>query len=364
MQQLTYHPLASPYETDYLSLTPLTTYDVNGGGEVDLYKIELSIGSTDVWTDVFEGPLTDLDSNYGLLTTGNTLGFILNFRVSAHNIHGWGETSNLLTFVSSSMPEQPDAPRTFLSEDPLDQNLLISWDAPTNNFGQIERYIVKVAAEGTDDFYEEPQHCDGSQEDITTLRQCQIPLALLEEDPYNLLFDSLIRVKLTACNLNGCGAESEANTEGAKVQTQPSQIPALFEGKGTNERAVHIEWNALSTYEETRGAAIISYHVRWDKGTFGLEWFDLIGLSSNNLLLEHTHEADVVPGNEYQMQVRARNKWGWGDWSPIIWVTASTWPADMAKPQTFIDSETGGVIIRWSKPDDHSSEIIRYIIEV
>jgi len=162
MQKLTYHPLASPYETDYLSLTPLTTYEVNGGAEVDLYTIELSIGSTEVWTDVFEGPITDLDSNYGLLTTGNTLGYILNFRVSAQNIHGWGETSDLLTFVSSSMPEQPLAPATFLSEDPLDQNLLISWDAPINNFGQIERYIVKVAAEGTDDFYEELQHCDGS----------------------------------------------------------------------------------------------------------------------------------------------------------------------------------------------------------
>lgn len=50
MDLLTYHPLLSPFNSIYISLTPLTTYEENGGGEVDSYMIEMSIGETDSWS--------------------------------------------------------------------------------------------------------------------------------------------------------------------------------------------------------------------------------------------------------------------------------------------------------------------------
>jgi hypothetical protein len=39
----------------------------------------------------------------------------------------------------------------------------------------------------------------------------------VREAPWSLIYDELIKVKVQACNLNGCGLESEANTVGAQI---------------------------------------------------------------------------------------------------------------------------------------------------
>lgn len=67
-----------------------------------------------------------------------------------------------------------------------------------------------------------------------------MPLSVLRAEPYSLLFDSLIRTKLTACNLNGCGEESDANTEGALIQTEPDVVVTMVEGLQTDEANLHV----------------------------------------------------------------------------------------------------------------------------
>jgi hypothetical protein len=103
----------------------------------------------------------------------------------------------------------------------------------------------------------------------------------------------------------------------------------------------------MITHEESGGSDVLSYHLRWDKRTYGLLWYDLIGLDEDFLMTEFVHSTDVVPGNVLQFQVRSSNKWGWSEWSSITWVKASTWPADVAEPITSIDAATGGVLITW-----------------
>jgi hypothetical protein len=83
----------------------------------------------------------------------------------------------------------------------------------------------------------------------------------------------------------------------------------------------------MTTHEETKGSEILSYHIRWDKKTYGLEWYDLVGLDSDYVNVEFTHGSDILPGETYRFQIRCRNKWGWSEWSSILWIKASTWPA-------------------------------------
>jgi hypothetical protein len=45
----TYHPLQSQFDSIYISISPLTTYEEIGGSEVDEYYIESSIGDTEDW---------------------------------------------------------------------------------------------------------------------------------------------------------------------------------------------------------------------------------------------------------------------------------------------------------------------------
>ena len=152
-----YNPTLSPYDLIYLTVEGLTTYTENGGSDVDSYFVEMSIDSTDVWT-VIQGDEGSYTLNLALETSGHTLGNTVNFRAKAHNIHGWGELSEPLTVVASTMPDQPEPPVISIE----DLNVKISWSAPNNNYAQISSYIIKIANEAKDSFEEQTTYCDGS----------------------------------------------------------------------------------------------------------------------------------------------------------------------------------------------------------
>lgn len=90
---------------------------------------------------MLQGDENSFSLNLALETSGHILGETMHFRAKAHNIHGWGEYSDPLSVVVSSMPEQPLPP--VITIDNLD--VKISWTAPDNNFGQISSYIIKIA---------------------------------------------------------------------------------------------------------------------------------------------------------------------------------------------------------------------------
>lgn len=80
------------------------------------------------------------------------------FKVQAHNIHGWGLNSDVLTVVASGIPEVP-APVTVSIENVA---VKISWTPPFNNFAPITRYLVTVKqTDGT--FTAQTFYCDASQ---------------------------------------------------------------------------------------------------------------------------------------------------------------------------------------------------------
>lgn len=65
------------------------------------------------------------------------------------------------------------------------------------------------------------------------------------------------------------------------------------------------------------------------------------------------------------MRVRAKNQWGWSDFSPMLTIKAATKPSKMAgKPVTSIDSATGGVLIQWTAPYSNAEPITKYRIEI
>lgn len=116
MSLVQYDPLLSPFDTIYLSIVPLTTYAEIGGSELDEYMVEQNEDSTDVWELIQQGALDTFDDNYSLTTTGNVLGYVMNYRARARNIHGWGDYSDLLTIVSSTMPERPQEPTVSIED--------------------------------------------------------------------------------------------------------------------------------------------------------------------------------------------------------------------------------------------------------
>lgn len=112
---------------------------------------------------------------------------------------------------------------------------------------------------------------------------------------------------------------------------------------------------------DTGGTEIISYNVQWDAGTD--TFTSLAGFSSNFIDDVYFATASVEPGQTYRIKIRARNYWGWGDFSETITMKASTMPGQVQTPVTSIEATTGGIRVTWVEPDSNSDTITAYKIE-
>jgi hypothetical protein len=66
-------------------------------------------------------------------------------------------------------------------------------------------------------------NCDGKNADVVSSLQCTVPMSALRTLT-SLPRDSLIRVKVRAFNIKGTGSFSEVNTEGATIETEPTNL--------------------------------------------------------------------------------------------------------------------------------------------
>jgi hypothetical protein len=65
-------------------------------------------------------------------------------------------------------------------------------------------------------------------------------------------------------------------------------------------------------------------------------------------------------GLQYQFKVRARNYWGWAEFSDILSIKTATWPDEMLAVTTSVDVATGGIRIDWKEPFDNKQTITAY----
>jgi large repetitive protein len=72
----------------------------------------------------------------------------------------------------------------------------------------------------------------------------------------------------------------------------------------------------------------------------------------------------IVRGETFSFRLRARNLWGWGARSAEAEIVASRAPAQAAAPTTSVDAGTGDLVLTWSAPDDHGSEVTAYLVEI
>jgi hypothetical protein len=107
---------------------------------------------------------------------------------------------------------------------------------------------------------------------------------------------------------------------------------------------------------------ISSYNLQWDSGTDGETWSNLIGFNTESLALTFTVASSLTQGDHYRFKVRAKNYWGWSDFSEELEIKSATYPDQMAAVTTEVDAATGGVSISWEEPYDNEQPITAYEI--
>ena len=178
--------------------------------------------------------------------------------------------------------------------------------------------------------------------------------------PYNYVLSDLIVVRVSASNSEGFSAVSASNVAGATVKTVPTQMAAPTKGASSSETQLEVDWVALSLTSETGDSPILSYHLQWDSGSSGVTFTDLVGYPSNSLVLTYLISSGVSSGNTYQFKVRAKNLYGWGAYSTVLSLKASSVPDQPAAVTTSKDALN--VRITWVAPADNSEAITAYQI--
>jgi len=244
-------------------------------------------------------------------------------KVRAHNIHGWGEWSEVGRVLATGVPDEPDPPITVINN----KFVRITWTDPAANFEAIDSYRVLVVHSDGVTFTEELTYCDAS-DPVTFERQyCEIPLALLESTDYSFQLSAgqLIKAKVAARNLNGWGEFSQESIIAANFETTPSKMAAPTRNAATTTGKLVVDWVPLVS-PDTGYSDITSYNLQWDKGTDGATWVNLIGFNTASLAETYTIAASLNEGDHYQLKVRANNFWGWGEFSDPLTIKTATWP--------------------------------------
>ena len=109
--------------------------------------------------------------------------------------------------------------------------------------------------------------------------------------------------------------------------------------------------------DATGGVPITSYQIDYDKATNGAEWEELKGFASNDLEL-HATKAGLTLNTAYRARYRAKNIYGWGEYSESAVILTIQEPARPDPVETQVVSSN--VRVTWSEPESFGSAITHY----
>lgn len=155
-----------------------------------------------------------------------------------------------------------------------------------------------------------------------------------------------IVAKFAAHNANGWGPYSEPTLDGALIQSIPNKMATPVRDPSTTIEVLVVNWATLEI-PDNGYSEIESYNLQWDRGTNGVTWYNLIGYDSDTLVSTFQTVNTLTPGNVYKFKVRAKNFFGWSEFSNVVDIKAATWPEVAEAVTTQIDDLSGGIIVQW-----------------
>lgn len=186
-------------------------------------------------------------------------------------------------------------------------------------------------------------------------------MTALRQSPYSLPFEATVAAKVLAHNARGWSVASSASSSGPTIQTEPQTMAVPTRGSASSDTQLQVQWTAL-TSPANGDSTVLSYELQWDQGTS--TWVSLAGSASYYTGTSYTIALGITSGTTYQFKVRAYNKWGWGEFSPVVSILAASVPSQMATVTTSLDSSTGGVQISWTNPSSNGAAVTSYYIEI
>jgi hypothetical protein len=179
--------------------------------------------------------------------------------------------------------------------------------------------------------------------------------------PFNLEFDTLVKVKARAYNTFGWTDYSQANNEGARLQQEPGKISTIdLDISLSTLESFLLSWDDLQTDVETGNSPILSYNLQMQSQSSSV-WTDVKG-QEGSFDTDFIYTVSGLNANElYKFRVIARNIHGWSaSWSDEFTYHTSTRPdVPLAAVTTLVNQN---VRILWEEPVDNYLPITQYKI--
>jgi len=138
------------------------------------------------------------------------------------------------------------------------------------------------------------------------------------------------------------GLYSDVNTVGATIESEPDAPTNPPVATSYSESEATIEMSSTMRLLST-SSPILYYELLWDSGTNGASWSSYT-VTSNNIVTV----TGLSSGVTYQFKYRTQNIHGWGDYSPILTLTATDLPQQVNTVLT--TNEGADVKIYWDIP--------------
>lgn len=288
-------PVSTPASPSGLTVlnTTATTASLSWGhpneSAVKDYKIEYKLSTAATWNSFSDGVSTAKTTT----VTGLQNGSKYMFRVSAQNVAGYSQPSNI-KYADTKQQQVPGAPENVIVKTGTGTSLKIAWNQPMNNGGSaITDYVI---------MYKESSSAvwlvfkDG----ISTNLETTIT-GLTKGKTYNY--------KVAAKNALGQGSFNPLNTITLAIPNAPLNLSGL-----ATETAIWLFWDAPTS---NRSIALHDYAIQYrEKGTTA--W---LTYNDGSSIIDEGAVTDLATGKTYEVRVAAKNGVGQGLWSNIFTAT-------------------------------------------
>ena len=296
-----------------------TTGSIPTGGYLWAYTVDSETATNRNW--VIRNPKPAFDNGRAVIT-GVTNGTEYEVQVNATNTVGTGASWSNTASAKAGGPDAPDAPTLA----PGNAQLSVNWTAPANNGSTITDYDVRYKAKTANTWTSHAFTGTGTSTTISS----------------SIANGTEYEVQVRATNGNGTGEWSPSATLKAGLPAAPA-APTLASGNAQ----LSVSWTAPAN----NGSAITDYDVQY-KATTANTWtshaFTGTGTST-------TISSGITNGTEYEVQVRATNGTGTGEWSPSATLKAGV-PAAPAAPT--LASGNAQLAVSWTAPASNGGSAV------
>lgn len=192
-------------------------------------------------------------------------------------------------------------------------------------------YTIVIQHKDGITYSEDTTLCDGSLTETMDSRRCTIPSETFTLDPILLEWGDSVYIKVLATNIKGSGLFSLPGNGGIILRVPDVPVNLRDMPDVTTGFQIGLEWDEGAN---NGGTPVIDFSLAYAVVGNDYDTFE-VGVTTRY----HT-ATNLIPGTTYKFIVKARNAFGYSEYSEEVQILAAQEPDQPAPPTTTFNRDT------------------------